>query len=41
LDHQNSWDGLPEQVDRFIQDVVEPIRQRYKGKLDAAVELKV
>jgi adenylosuccinate lyase len=31
----------PQQVDRFMQDVVEPTRQRYKGRLAAAVELKV
>ena len=41
LDPSKFVGRAPEQVDRFIQDVVEQIRQRYKGKLDAAVELKV
>ncbi len=31
----------PQQVERFVADVVEPIRQRYAEKLAAAVELKV
>jgi len=31
----------PEQVDAFLADVVEPIRQRYADHLDAAAELKV
>jgi adenylosuccinate lyase len=31
----------PQQVERFIQDVVEPVRQRYRGRLDRAIELKV
>jgi adenylosuccinate lyase len=31
----------PQQVDRFIQEVVEPIRQRYRQQLDQDVELKV
>jgi adenylosuccinate lyase len=31
----------PEQVEQFVADVVAPIRQRYTGKLTAAIELKV
>ncbi|QDT00001.1 adenylosuccinate lyase [Adhaeretor mobilis] len=31
----------PEQVDEFIADVVEPIRERYKGSQVGAAELKV
>ncbi|HEV2295891.1 MAG TPA: adenylosuccinate lyase [Tepidisphaeraceae bacterium] len=31
----------PEQVDRFVAEVVGPIRRRYRGHLEAAVELKV
>ncbi len=31
----------PEQVDRFVEEIVEPIRRRYQGRLGAAVELKV
>ena len=31
----------PEQVDRFIQEVVEPIRTRYTGKLDREAHLHV
>lgn len=31
----------PEQVDRFIAEVVTPIRTRYAGQLNAGVELKV
>ncbi len=31
----------PEQVDRFVQEIIEPIRRRYQGRLGAAVELKV
>jgi adenylosuccinate lyase len=31
----------PEQVDRFIEQVVEPIRKRYAGQLGQVVELKV
>jgi len=31
----------PEQVDEFVQAVVEPIRQRYHGQLGKCVELKV
>lgn len=31
----------PEQVDRFVADVVEPIRRRYRDQLGTAVELKV
>jgi adenylosuccinate lyase len=31
----------PEQVERFVADVVEPIRRRYAGRLNTSVELKV
>jgi adenylosuccinate lyase len=31
----------PQQVDRFLADVVEPIRTRYAGQIDTATELKV
>ncbi|BAM03758.1 adenylosuccinate lyase [Phycisphaera mikurensis] len=31
----------PEQVDAFLAGVVEPIRSRYAGRLDAAAELRV
>jgi adenylosuccinate lyase len=31
----------PQQVERFIGEVVEPIRQRYRAQLNQAVELKV
>jgi adenylosuccinate lyase len=31
----------PEQVERFVADVVAPIRQRYAGQLNAVVDLKV
>ncbi len=31
----------PEQVDRFIAEVVEPIRQRYRDQLETSVELTV
>jgi len=31
----------PEQVDEFVQAVVEPIRQRYHGQLGKRVELQV
>jgi adenylosuccinate lyase len=31
----------PEQVEQFVAHVVAPIRQRYAGKLNAAVDLKV
>jgi adenylosuccinate lyase len=31
----------PQQVERFVQEVVEPIRQRYQGRFDRPVELKV
>ena len=31
----------PQQVDAFVRDVVEPIRQRYRAQLGQAVELKV
>ena len=31
----------PTQVDRFIAEIVEPIRQRYQDQLDRTVELNV
>ena len=31
----------PQQVDAFVRDVVEPVRQRYRDQLDQAVELNV
>jgi adenylosuccinate lyase len=31
----------PQQIDQFVQQVVEPIRQRYEGALGAGAELKV
>ncbi len=31
----------PEQVDRFVTDIVEPIRARYEGELGEVAELKV
>jgi adenylosuccinate lyase len=31
----------PEQVDEFLAEVVEPIRQRYKGQLGATADLRV
>ena len=31
----------PQQVERFVAEVVSPIRKRYAAQLNAAVELKV
>jgi adenylosuccinate lyase len=31
----------PQQVDQFVQEVVEPIRKRYRGQIGQSVELKV
>ena len=41
LDPRGYVGRAPEQVERFVAEVVEPIRKRYAGKLNAAVELKV
>lgn len=41
LDARRFIGRAPQQVDRFIAEVVEPIRKRYQGKLGEAAELKV
>jgi adenylosuccinate lyase len=41
LDARKYVGRAPEQVDAFLQQVVEPIRARYAGQLQAAAELKV
>ena len=47
IDLRGALDGAkyvgraPEQVDGFIKQVVEPIRERYRGRLGGAAELKV
>ncbi|MEX2671988.1 MAG: adenylosuccinate lyase [Phycisphaeraceae bacterium] len=41
LDGRKFVGRAPQQVDAFIEEVVEPIRKRYADQLDARVELKV
>jgi adenylosuccinate lyase len=41
LDPQLYVGRAPQQVEQFVQDVVEPIRRRYAGQLGQRVELKV
>ena len=41
LDPQSFVGRAPEQVDAFIAEVIEPIRQRYEGQLSESGELKV
>lgn len=41
LDPKRFTGRAPQQVDEFIEQVVSPIRRRYAGKLNQAVELKV
>ena len=42
LDSKRFIGRAPEQVDRFIQEIIEPIRQRYAAELNRDVEdLKV
>ena len=41
LDARRHVGRAPQQVDAFVRDVVEPIRQRYAGEIARAVELKV
>lgn len=41
LDPRKFIGRAPQQVDRFIAEVVEPIRQRYRGQLGIGVALKV
>jgi adenylosuccinate lyase len=41
LDPRRHIGRAPQQVEAFVGDVIEPIRQRYAGEIGRAAELKV